>query len=108
MLFPSIPSIACLVFAALFFLLWPLARSRRNVRHDYLVFASFAFHGWWDWRFLLLIVASGVLDFAAGWEVARAPTGPPGLSGALHRRERGIARGLQGLASPATSRPGSG
>jgi len=60
------PSAAFLIFAALFFALWPIAKRRENVRYAYLVGASFLFYGWWDWRFLFLILASGVLDFLAG------------------------------------------
>ncbi len=59
-------SVVFLVFASLFFAAWPWARRRSNRRWAYLVGASFLFYGWWDWRFLFLIIASGLLDFAAG------------------------------------------
>jgi alginate O-acetyltransferase complex protein AlgI len=41
-----------------------------------LVIASFIFYGWWDWRFLPLIVFSGFIDFFAGlcmvrWHTAK-------------------------------------
>jgi hypothetical protein len=59
-------SLVFLVFAAFFYSFWPLFHKRNNLRWGYLVIASFIFYGWWDWRFLFLIIASGMLDFGAG------------------------------------------
>ncbi len=53
-----------LVFATVFYLLWPAARRRPNVRYTYLVAAAAVFYGWWDWRFLFLLFVPGVIDFA--------------------------------------------
>lgn len=53
-----------LVFAAVFFWLWPSARRRPNVRYSFLVAAAAVFYGWWDWRFLFLLFVPGVVDFA--------------------------------------------
>ncbi|MDY6913735.1 MAG: MBOAT family O-acyltransferase [Planctomycetota bacterium] len=64
---------AFLLFAALFFAGWPLMRLGRSRRWFYLTAASFLFYGWWDWRFLMLITASGLIDFAAGLLMARLP-----------------------------------
>ncbi len=41
-----------LVFAVLFFLAWPAARRRPNVRYLFLLASAAVFYGWWDWRFL--------------------------------------------------------
>jgi len=62
-----------LIFAALFFALWPLLRRRENLRYLFLVAASFLFYGWWDWRFLFLIIGSGLLDFFSGLGMVRWP-----------------------------------
>ena len=70
MLFNSTIFIA---FAVLFFSLWPLAKRRNSLRWSYLVIASFIFYGWWDWRFLFLIIGSGLLDFFAGLGMAAHP-----------------------------------
>ena len=59
-------SIIFIIFAILFFAGWPVMRRRNNVRWIYLVFASFVFYGWWDWRFLFLIMFSGLIDYFAG------------------------------------------
>ena len=64
-------SIEFLVFLVVFLAIWPLLRAGRNRRWLYLVAASFFFYGWWDWRFLFLLLTSGLIDFAAGLGMAR-------------------------------------
>ncbi|MFO7655220.1 MAG: MBOAT family O-acyltransferase [Candidatus Krumholzibacteriia bacterium] len=64
-------SIVFLLFGALVFALWPLVRRWRNSRFAFLVIASFVFYGWWDWRFLFLIIGSGLLDYASGLGMSR-------------------------------------
>jgi alginate O-acetyltransferase complex protein AlgI len=65
-----------LVFATVFFLFWPAARRRPNLRYAYLVAAAAVFYGWWDWRFLFLLFVPGVVDFALVRAMATA--GPSG------------------------------
>ena len=55
-------SLVFLVFAALFFGMWPFIKPHRQARYLLLVVSSFVFYGWWDWRFLFLIIASCLLD----------------------------------------------
>lgn len=64
---------AFLIFAASFFALWPVFRRRATSRWAFLVVASFIFYGWWDWRFLFLIVASGLIDFVAALAMSARP-----------------------------------
>lgn len=59
------------LFALLFFGLWPVMRHGANRRWIYLVVFSFVFYGWWDWRFLFLLVASGIIDFFAALAMVR-------------------------------------
>ena len=66
-------SFVFLIFAALFFGLWPRIKPYRNLRYLFLVVSSFIFYGWWDWRFLFLIIGSGLLDFGAGLWMAYRP-----------------------------------
>ncbi|MFA5553351.1 MAG: MBOAT family O-acyltransferase [Phycisphaerae bacterium] len=66
-------SIVFIVFGVLFFIGWPYMRRKNNVRWIYLVAASFIFYGWWDWRFLFLIIASGLIDFFAGLAMESYP-----------------------------------
>jgi len=70
MLFNSVPFLA---FVAAFFALWPFFRGRHNLRWGYLVAASFVFYGWWDWRYLLLLIGSGLIDYAAALAMQRWP-----------------------------------
>ena len=39
----------------------------------FITLTSFVFYGWWDWRFLFLIIGSGLIDFAAGDFIKRFP-----------------------------------
>ncbi|MGB5171246.1 MAG: MBOAT family O-acyltransferase, partial [Eudoraea sp.] len=34
-----------------------------------LIFASYVFYGWWDWRFLILIMASTLVDYFVGRQI---------------------------------------
>lgn len=49
-----------------FFLYWFVFRGNLKLQNLLIVVASYVFYGWWDWRFLALILFSTVLDFAVG------------------------------------------
>lgn len=60
-------SIEFLFFLPIVLLLYWLAGSRNiRVQNILLVAASYFFYGWWDWRFLSLIVFSSVVDYLVG------------------------------------------
>jgi alginate O-acetyltransferase complex protein AlgI len=65
-------SIEFLIFILIFFILWPICRKNNNSRWILIIISSLVFYGWWDWRFLFLIVFSGVLDFFLGLQIARS------------------------------------
>ena len=50
-------------------LYWKLRRRQQNLL---LLAASYFFYGWWDWRFLSLILTSTVVDFLAARYIARS------------------------------------
>ncbi len=52
-------------FAVVFSLYWA-SKSSRRIQNAILLVASYVFYGWWDWRFLSLIVLSTAVDFAVG------------------------------------------
>lgn len=52
-----------LIFIVLFFACWPWARRQNQSRWIYITAASFLFYGWWDWRFLFLLIGSGLVDY---------------------------------------------
>lgn len=65
-------SVTFLVFLVLVFALyWGLGRRWQNAL---LLVASYVFYGWWDWRFLSLILASSLFDFWLGRRIAAAAT----------------------------------
>ena len=66
-------SLVFVLFAVLFYLVWPLVKGRQRPRWIWLTGMSFVFYGWWDWRFLLLILASGILDFLCALGMERYP-----------------------------------
>jgi D-alanyl-lipoteichoic acid acyltransferase DltB (MBOAT superfamily) len=43
----------------------------RRAQNGMLLVASYFFYGWWDWRFLLLMMGSTVLDFFIGLRIGR-------------------------------------
>ncbi len=58
------------VFLAIVVLLyWRFGRQRQNI---FLLIASYFFYGWWDWRFLILILISTVVDFFCARYIARS------------------------------------
>ena len=60
-----------LKFFAGFLLLYWLVRSNLRARNILIVAASYLFYGWWDYRFLGLILLSSVLDYFVGLGIAR-------------------------------------
>jgi D-alanyl-lipoteichoic acid acyltransferase DltB (MBOAT superfamily) len=48
---------------------WRLNLRRQNI---FLLLASYFFYGWWDWRFLLLMIGSTIVDFLIAREIEGA------------------------------------
>lgn len=63
MIFNSIPF---LFFILLFFGFWPLVKQSDTKRWVWICAMSFVFYGWWDWRFLLLLIGTGSIDYFCG------------------------------------------
>jgi len=60
------------VFLPIVFLLYWFATNRNlTVQNFLIVVASYVFYGWWDWRFLSLILFSTLLDFAVGARLSK-------------------------------------
>lgn len=63
-------SVTFLIFFAIIYVSYLLLRHRwQNIL---LLVASYVFYGWWDWRFLSLILASTVVDYFCGLRMAEA------------------------------------
>jgi D-alanyl-lipoteichoic acid acyltransferase DltB (MBOAT superfamily) len=67
MLFNSIDF--ALFFPVVFLLYWLAVRPRLRLQNLFLLAASYVFYGWWDWRFLSLILISSLVDFTAGGRI---------------------------------------
>ncbi|WKS95146.1 MBOAT family O-acyltransferase [Riemerella columbina] len=57
-----------------FILYWFVTNRNLKLQNLLIVAASYVFYGWWDWRFLILIILSSVIDFVAGINIANAKT----------------------------------
>lgn len=55
-----------LIFLPLTFLLYWFACKSRSAKNIFLILASYLFYGWWDFRFLFLIIFITVLAFGCG------------------------------------------
>lgn len=49
-----------------FFLYWFVFRNRLRLQNFFILVVSYVFYGWWDWRFLSLIVFSSFIDYFVG------------------------------------------
>ncbi|PYU10756.1 MAG: hypothetical protein DMG37_19125, partial [Acidobacteria bacterium] len=65
MLFDS-PAFFLFLIPVVFFY-WRLNHRAQNV---FLLLASYFFYGWWDWRFLLLMIGSTMVDFLVAQHIA--------------------------------------
>jgi alginate O-acetyltransferase complex protein AlgI len=64
------------MFFAIFSALYWVLRPRVRVQNVLIILGSFVFYGWWDVRFLVLVIVSIAADFLFGW----------GASGERNRR----------------------
>ncbi|MBQ0156848.1 MAG: MBOAT family protein [Bacteroidales bacterium] len=56
-----------LIFLPIVFLLyWTLCRGNKTLQNGLLLIASLVFYGWWDWRFLGLLLLTALSTFYAG------------------------------------------
>lgn len=66
-------SIEFFIFCGVFFLFYPYLKETRNRRYMYIIAASFIFYGWWDYRYLCLLMVSGSIDFFMGILISKYP-----------------------------------
>lgn len=69
MLFNSIDFVIFL--PVVFILYWFVTNKNLKLQNSLIVAASYLFYGWWDWRFLSLILFSTVLDFSIGISLSK-------------------------------------
>lgn len=56
-------------FAIVLFAYWSVLRSSVRAQNVLLLIASYIFYGWWDYRFLALVVISSLADYVVGWKL---------------------------------------
>ena len=61
-------SLDFLIFLPVVLLIYYVLSSR--AQNVWLLIASYVFYGWWDWRFLGLILISTIVDFWVGRQIA--------------------------------------
>ncbi|MBT5990176.1 MAG: MBOAT family protein, partial [Bacteroidetes bacterium] len=60
-------SIEFAIFLPIVFLLyWSVVSKNIKIQNSFLLIASYVFYGWWDWRFLSLIIFSSFVDYLVG------------------------------------------
>lgn len=63
----SFQSLEYLIFLPVVFILyWTLCRRSKGLQNGLVVAASLVFYGWWDWRFLGLLLLTAFSTFFAG------------------------------------------
>ena len=53
-------------FVVVFVIYWFALKDKIQKQNSFLLLASYVFYGWWDWRFLGLIIFSTLLDYFIG------------------------------------------
>lgn len=69
MLFNSIDF--AIFLPVVFLLYWFVANRNLKLQNSLIVAASYLFYGWWDWRFLSLIIFSTVVDYSVGLRLSK-------------------------------------
>ena len=69
MLFNSIDF--ALFLPVVFILYWFVTNKNLKLQNLLIVVASYIFYGWWDWRFLSLILFSTIIDYSVGRGLAK-------------------------------------
>ncbi|MCP4547830.1 MAG: MBOAT family protein [bacterium] len=70
MLFNSV--IFLLFLPTVFLLYWSLQGRKLVMQNLLLIVASYIFYGWWDYRFLSLIIISSLVDYSIGLHLGRS------------------------------------
>jgi len=60
-----------LFLPAVFLLYWFVFQKDVKIQNVLIVAASYLFYGWWDWRFLSLIISSSFLDYGLGVQLGK-------------------------------------
>ncbi|MEH6538375.1 MAG: MBOAT family O-acyltransferase [Psychroserpens sp.] len=67
-------SIDFLIFFPVVFAIYWMLKNSVSKQNILLLISSYVFYGWWDWRFLSLIVYSSFIDYIAGLKIENSTT----------------------------------
>lgn len=62
------------LFLLIVFMVYWMLNKRLRVQNAWLLLSSYFFYGWWDWRFLILIFFSSLVDFLVSQKLERTET----------------------------------
>ncbi len=62
-------SIDFAIFFPIFFVIYWIVAKKLTLRNFFYWQSSYLFYGWWDWRFLFLIIFSSFVDFTIGQKI---------------------------------------
>lgn len=68
----SFVSVAFFVFLPIVFFLYWMVQRWHGWQNLCLLIASFVFYGWWDWRFLILILITSLSSFFSGFFIEKS------------------------------------
>jgi alginate O-acetyltransferase complex protein AlgI len=57
-----------------FLLYWGITNKNLKIQNALLLIASYYFYGWWDWRFLLLLIALSLVNYLIGIGIGKNET----------------------------------
>lgn len=69
MLFNSIDF--ALFLPVVFVLYWFTSKNSRRIQNYIILISSYVFYGWWDWRFLILVLCSTLVDYFVGIRLSK-------------------------------------
>jgi len=64
-------SLEFLLFLPIVFVLYWFVFKKLHFQNILILVASYVFYGWWDWRFLSLILLSTIIDYTLGLQIKR-------------------------------------
>jgi D-alanyl-lipoteichoic acid acyltransferase DltB (MBOAT superfamily) len=75
MLFNSIEF--ALFLPIVFLIYWRILGKNIKVQNGFLLLASYFFYGWWDWRFLILLISISLFNYLVGIKIDASRGGKP-------------------------------
>lgn len=75
-------SVEFAIFLLIVYVFYVLTMRRLRAQNMMLLVASYVFYGWWDWRFLGLLLGSTVVDYACARWIDRRVAQPESFDGA--------------------------